>query len=136
MGFFDHLIVKTLPLVPKAIVARLSRPYIAGAELNNAVDSVKRLNDKGFRATIDVLGEFITNFDQVEDTIEDYLTVLEAVEEHQLDANISVKPTFFGLLLDEAKSKETLKKVLQEAVRRDNQSFQDFKGFEILLPVF
>lgn len=120
MGFFDQLIVKTLPLVPKVIVARLSKPYIAGAELDHAVKCVKRLNEGGFRATIDVLGEFITSFDQVEDTIHDYLHVLQAVEEHKLDANISIKPTFFGLLLDENKSTETMKTVLQETVRRGN----------------
>lgn len=120
MGLFDQLIVKTLPLVPKPIVARLSRPYIAGAELKDAVACVKQLNAGGFRATIDVLGEFITDLDQVKDTVADYMEVLEAIETHGLDANISIKPTFFGLLQDETTAREQMKKVVSAAIDRGN----------------
>ncbi len=101
MKLLDYFVVKTLPLVPKPIVARLSRPYIAGDNLDSAVACVKDLNAGGFKVTIDILGEFVTRFEQAEESYEGYLDVLQSIETHKLDANISIKPTSFGLLLDE-----------------------------------
>ena len=120
MGILDQLIVRTLPLVPRAIVARLSRPYIAGARLEEAVACVKDLNEKGFRTTIDILGEFVTNFDQAIESKNGYMEVLEAIEEHQLDTNISIKPTSFGLLLDRDKSESLLREILTKVNAMDN----------------
>lgn len=120
MGLLDQLIVKTLPLVPRPIVARLSRPYIAGDNLEKAVACVKKLNDNGFRATIDILGEFVTNFDQAIESQQGYLDVLDAIQEHHLDANISVKPTSFGLLLDKSKAEGLLREILSKVNAYDN----------------
>ncbi len=120
MGLLDHLIVRTLPLVPKPIVARLSRPYIAGASLADAISCVKRLNNEGFCATLDLLGEFVTSFDQVDQSYQGYLETLQAIDEHTLDSNISIKPTFFGLLLDDKKCSDTLEKLLIETVKFGN----------------
>lgn len=120
MGVLDQFVVKTLPLVPKPIVARLSRPYIAGDTLEKAVKTVKDLNRQGFHATIDVLGEFITSFDQAEKSHADYVEVLNAIKVHQLDANISIKPTSFGLLLDRQRAHALIHDLLAKAVANDN----------------
>jgi len=120
MRWLDWMIVKTLPLVPKSVVGRLSKPYIAGTDLEHAVACVKQLNEQGFKATIDVLGEFVTSFEQVEKTVPAYLEVLEAIQDEKLDANISVKPTSFGLLLDDERCRQELTKVLRCVFRYGN----------------
>lgn len=102
MGLLDQFVVKTLPMVPKPVVAQLSKPYIAGDHLAAAVTCIKELNDAGFRATVDVLGEFITDLKQADQSYKDYVDALNAIIENKLDANISIKPTSFGLLLDRA----------------------------------
>ena len=48
-----------LPIVPKSIVRKVSRRYIAGDSLNDALDAIALLNHKGMCGTIDVLGEFV-----------------------------------------------------------------------------
>ncbi len=103
MGLLDQFVVKTLPLVPKPIVAKLSKPYIAGDALAAAVACTQRLNAAGFRVTLDVLGEFVTDFSQAEEAVANYKDVVAAIREYKLDANISIKPTSFGLLLDAAR---------------------------------
>jgi proline dehydrogenase len=118
MKILDYLIVKTLPFVPKSIVGQLSKSYIAGATLDQAVDVVKRLNSEGFCVTVDVLGEFVESIDQVEGSVDEYLEVLDAIQTHELDANISIKPTSFGLLLDYDFCKKQLS-VLMERVVKD-----------------
>ncbi|MDJ0839169.1 MAG: proline dehydrogenase family protein [Acidobacteriota bacterium] len=120
MGLLDHFVVSTLPLVPKPIVARLSRPYIAGDNLAAAVQCIQELNKKGFKATLDVLGEFVTNFSQAETAAADYRAAIAAIVEHKLDANISVKPTSFGLLLDRERAESMIGQLMEEVARVDN----------------
>jgi len=120
MGIIDQFVVRTLPFVPRGIVARLSRPYIAGAKIEEAIQCVKDLNRNGFRATVDILGEFVTSFEQAIESKEGYMEVLDAIAEHQLDSNISIKPTSFGLLLDRDKAEGLLREIMEKVVSMDN----------------
>src|SRR5262249_275429 len=61
VAIFDRTIVRLLPAVPRPIVQKLSERYIAGPELKDARETVRRLHADGNAATIDVLGEEIRN---------------------------------------------------------------------------
>jgi proline dehydrogenase len=93
----DRAIVRLLPAVPKPVVQLFSARYIAGSTLADAVRVVKRLNAEGKMATIDVLGEDVTNPDEAQAIVHAYLDVLDSIAEEHLDSNISVKPTALGL---------------------------------------
>ena len=71
MGLLHRLVVSALPLVPKAVVARVARRYIAGETLEEAVAAVRALRGEGCEATVDVLGEFLTSIAQAEATAAD-----------------------------------------------------------------
>ncbi|CAM2064816.1 Proline dehydrogenase [Sulfidibacter corallicola] len=120
MKILDQFIVKTLPLVPKPIVARLSKPYIAGDNLDSAMAVCRDLNEKGFRVTVDILGEFLTNIDQAEESLLGYKQVLEALVANEIDGNISIKPTFFGLLLQLDRCRELLHELLTLVAKHEN----------------
>jgi proline dehydrogenase len=77
-----------------------SKRYIAGKTLNEAVQQVKKLNEKDIYATIDVLGEAIQNKEEAIEAKNECLRVLNAIEEYTLKANLSLKPTQLGLNLD------------------------------------
>jgi proline dehydrogenase len=96
----DHLIAHSLPLVPRPIVRRVSRRYIAGDTLREALATVRALNGEGLMTTLDVLGESVTDRSLVEAAAREYETALRAVIEAGLDSNLSVKPTQFGLKID------------------------------------
>ena len=57
MSLFDRLVVSTLPLVPKFIVGRVAARYIAGETLDEAIATIRSLNEEGAMATLDLLGE-------------------------------------------------------------------------------
>ena len=59
-SILDRLVVGTLPFVPKAVVGRFARRYVAGETLEDAVRTVRELAAEGAMATIDVLGESVT----------------------------------------------------------------------------
>jgi proline dehydrogenase len=103
MGILHTLVVKTLPLVPRALVARVARRYIAGETIEEAVATVRALRAEGCETTVDVLGEFITNLDQARATSEDYIRTVRALRDAKVTVNVSVKLTAFGLLLDGAR---------------------------------
>jgi proline dehydrogenase len=113
VSLLDRAIVRVLPAVPKPVVRRVSSRYIAGTELEDARRVVARLNAEGKLATVDVLGEEITQPDEAAAIMRAYLDVLDAIDEDGLDANVSVKLTGLGLKLDPALARENLKAIAE-----------------------
>ena len=120
MALLDRAIVRLLPAVPKPVVQRLSSRYIAGPTLDDAIRVVRKLNAKGKLATVDVLGEDVTNPDEARAIAGQYHDVLARIDEEGLDSNISVKLTGLGLELDEQLVRENLEAVVQDAAARGN----------------
>jgi proline dehydrogenase len=109
-----------LPVVPKPVVRRISERYIAGEELEDALRVVRRVNAEGKSATIDVLGEEITNPDEARAIAAAYRDSFEAIEHEQLDSNVSVKLTALGLGLGYELCRENLMSVVEHAAARGN----------------
>ncbi len=101
-----------MPLIPRPIVRRISRRYIAGDTLEEAVETVQDLNKQGCVATIDVLGESTGSKADAAATLRDYKKVIEALDEHDLEAGISVKLTGLGLTLDEELCRANLEEIV------------------------
>jgi proline dehydrogenase len=120
LAFFDRALVKALPFVPRQVVGRLSSPYIAGPTLEDAVLCVRRLNHEGKAATIDVLGEEITRAEEAHAIAQEYHRVLARIEGEQLDANVSIKLTGFGLQLDEDLCRTLVEQLVDDGRVRDN----------------
>jgi len=118
VALLDRAIVRLLPAVPKPVVQRLSSRYIAGPALDDAIRVVRKLNAKGKMATIDVLGEDVTNPDEAHAIAGQYHDVLARVGDERLDSNISVKLTGLGLELDYGLCRENLEAVVGDAAAR------------------
>lgn len=120
MAILDRALVTLLPVVPKPVVRRLAERYIAGPDLADAVEVVRRLNGEGKMATVDVLGEEIGNPDEARTIAGAYHGVLEAIEREGLDSNVSVKPTGLGLELSYDLCRENLESLVRDAAARGN----------------
>ena len=120
MAILDRAIVRFLPAVPKPVVRRISGRYIAGSELGDATRAVQKLNAQGKLATIDVLGEEITNEEETRVIARAYEDVLAEIDRAELDSNISVKLTGLGLELDYDLCHANLERVVREARDRGN----------------
>jgi len=116
----DKAIVRLLPAVPRPVVRRISDRYIAGSELSDATRVVRALNAQAKLATIDVLGEEITNEEETRVIMRAYEDVLAEIDRAALDSNISVKLTGLGLELDYDLCRANLTRVVEEARRRGN----------------
>jgi proline dehydrogenase len=116
----DRAIVRALPAVPRQVVRRLSRRYIAGTMLTEACDVVRELNSQGKEATLDVLGEEVTLREEALGLRDAYRRALDTIEEEGLRSNVSVKLTALGLKLDRGLCRADLTAVVEEAARFGN----------------
>ncbi|MFN0205592.1 MAG: proline dehydrogenase family protein [Planctomycetota bacterium] len=120
MKAFDRAVVALLPLVPKPVVRRIADRYIAGETLEDAARTVRNLNQQNCAATVDVLGEFITDFKQAEETAAEYTRVIDRIALEKLNSNISIKLTAFGLNLDEAQCYKLVRALVERAKATNN----------------
>lgn len=109
-----------LPYFPKKFVWIFSRKYIAGETLEDAIRVSRELNASGIMVTMDVLGEFITNLDQAEENKVEYLNVIDVIHQSGINGNLSVKPTMFGLLLDQEVCYRKIREIVARAAKYGN----------------
>lgn len=120
MSLFSRLVVVTLPLVPKSLVGRVASRYVAGETLEDAVDTVKELNRSGAVATMDVLGEEVSERSKAQQAVAEYIRLFESIETSQLDSNVSIKPTLLGLKIDERFCQENIEQIAAAAKKFGN----------------
>jgi proline dehydrogenase len=105
--------------MPRFFVSGVARRYVAGKDIQSAVAVMRKLSSEGACFTIDVLGEEISSLDEAQFFIDEYDRVLDAIVDNNLDANLSIKPTAFGLLIDEKKAYQNIERLLRNAGEHD-----------------
>tara|TARA_B100001113_G_scaffold124665_2_gene101741 strand:+ start:7352 stop:8308 length:957 start_codon:yes stop_codon:yes gene_type:complete len=105
--------------MPRWFVGWVSRRYVAGPKLEDAVKVMNRLSKEGACFTIDVLGEEIKSMEEASFFLEEYKRVVNAIIDNNLDSNLSIKPTAFGLLLDKEKGMENIETLVRMANGHD-----------------
>jgi proline dehydrogenase len=111
----NRAIVTFVKILPKSVVHIFAKKYIAGEQLDDAIKAVKDLNANGIYATMDVLGEAISNKDEALEAKKDILAVIDAIKTHNLKSGVSVKPTQMGLMLDYEFAYEQFKEIIRKA---------------------
>ena len=93
----------------------LAKRFVAGETIESAIDAVRRLNTDGLCATLDFLGEDVTDAAEARAAADQTLRVVEAIDRAGVDANVSVKLTALGLSIDEALAERHLTQIAQGA---------------------
>ena len=76
---------------------RMSRRFVAGRTVEEAIDAARQLNADGIDVSLDSLGESVRQVSQAEESAAVYHALLDAIEALQLRANVSVKLTQMGM---------------------------------------
>jgi proline dehydrogenase len=76
---------------------RMPLRFVAGTTLDGAVAAVRQLNAAGRSATLDVLGEAVTDRASADRAAAAYVATIERIAAERLDANVSIKLTQMGL---------------------------------------
>ncbi|MEK6988970.1 proline dehydrogenase family protein [Paenibacillus sp. FSL K6-1566] len=99
---------------------KLAGRFIAGDTLEEALDEIERLNEKGILVTLDHLGEGITSLTEASAYREEYIRLVEGIANRGVQSNVSLKPTQMGLALDPQAAYENIRAVVQAAQKHGN----------------
>lgn len=92
-----------------------ARRFVAGESIEHAIDAVRKLNASGRMATLDYLGEFTSNEEEVRETADMCLKTLDAIHRSKVQANLSLKLTSLGLDLSPDLCFELMRRILARA---------------------
>jgi proline dehydrogenase len=82
------------------LLLRLARQWVAGEKAEDAIARTKKANEKGVLGLVNLLGENIESREEIQKTVQEYLHLLDLIDENQVKAQISIKPTQMGLNVD------------------------------------
>jgi proline dehydrogenase len=99
---------------------RISRRFIAGETLEEAVAAVKELNARGLTVSFDHLNEAVRDDAETHDEVREYLRLLARIDQVGVRGNVSLKLTQCGLLFDPELALANAREVVAEAKRRDS----------------
>jgi len=110
------------------LTASLAYRFVAGDRLEDAVRVVQAINAGGTAASLDHLGENVSEERAARVATEDYLAAFERIGAEKLDANVSVKLTQLGLDISPVLCRELLGRVLSRAKELGNFVRIDMEG--------
>ena len=80
-----------------AAARRLATRFVAGETLDDALAVSRRLNQEKITVTLDHLGESVSTLGEAAEARDVYLRTVEAIHNSQIQGNVSLKLTQFGL---------------------------------------
>ena len=89
-----------------------AQSVVAGTNIEEAIASIKELNQQGISCTVDNLGEFVFEKSEAIKAKNQILEIIERIQKDQVDAHISLKPSQLGLDIDYQFCYENLKEVV------------------------
>jgi proline dehydrogenase len=107
---------------------RLSRRFVAGTTVEDALAATQATNRLGLSVSVDNLGENVTNAGEARHSAQLYHQMLDAMQAQGLNANVSLKLTHMGLDVDESMAYEIASGVVQHAARLNNFVRIDMEG--------
>ncbi|MCB1059166.1 MAG: proline dehydrogenase family protein [Calditrichaeota bacterium] len=119
MALLDRFVVAAMPYVPKIMVRKVASKYIAGESLDDAMNVVQDLNARGMHATVDVLGEFVSDPQLASRDVESYLKLIDAIADRKLKSGVSVKLTAVGLSISPKIARDNVKRMIDAAAKHD-----------------
>jgi proline dehydrogenase len=115
-------------LTGHALGRRMAARFIAGEELDDALQVIRRLNAEGFIVTLDLLGESVQEAAEAEAACQAYLHLLDRLAVEHLNSHVSVKLTQLGLAIDEGSACRHLNLICERAAKYHNFVRVDMEG--------
>ena len=94
--------------------------FVAGETLDEAVVTLRRLNEEGLRTNTTLLGESVSDPGEAGSVVGVYEEVLRRIAAERLQTNVALKLSHLGVLIDEELAYGNLKRLVAEAAGLGN----------------
>jgi proline dehydrogenase len=98
--------------ITERLFYRIAKRWIAGYTLQDAVNAARNANERKMQALLNRLGEHTPDRTLIQQYVEEYLKLLDAIKSEKLEATISIKPSQIGLTADVTLYRDNLLKIL------------------------
>lgn len=105
-----------------------AKRFVAGTTVQEAVQAVQQLNERGIMATLDVLGENVRSTETAEVAVKSYLETLDWIQKSGIQSNVSLKLTQMGLDIGKEFCTWNLARVCEKAAENGNFVRIDMEG--------
>jgi proline dehydrogenase len=107
---------------------RMSRRFVAGEELEDAIAAARACNAAGMLVSLDHLGENVSSPADAQRARDAYLEIFECIARENLHANVSCKLTQLGMDLSTEFCEGLVMSIVECAARHDNFLRVDMEG--------
>jgi proline dehydrogenase len=97
------------------LTRQVVRRFIAGDQLEDAIEAIKDLNARGIGGILDLLGEGVVDPAGAKAAADEYMASIKRIEETGIDTTVSVKLTQLGLAFDKGACIDHLRILAAEA---------------------
>lgn len=112
--------------------SRITRPlinrFVAGEDLDDALEHIRQIRSLGLMVTLDLLGENVADEAAAQAAHDAYIGIIGRLKASDVDPNISIKLTMIGLDLDEESTWQRLQSIVGHAAEVDGFVRVDMEG--------
>lgn len=116
-------------LLLERFLFKIARNWISGNTYEDALSSARLSNDKGLSAILNLLGEDTTHERVIQQTVNEYIMLLDLLESNSLDGCISIKPTQVGLRIGVDSCLFNLRQIAKKARSLDKFMWLDIESY-------
>ena len=110
---------------------KLTTRFVAGETIDEVIPYIREINAENCTASFDHLNESVDNADEANKEVEEYLRILQQIQEKRVRSNVSIKLTQFGLELDPELAYKNARRVVLDAKQRGNFVRVDMEGSNV-----
>jgi proline dehydrogenase len=116
-------------LLLEKFLFKIARNWISGNTYEDALSSARISNGKGMSAILNFLGEDTTDERVIQQTVNEYIMLLDLLESNSIDGCISVKPTQVGLRIGVDSCLINLRQIAKKAKNLDRFMWLDIESY-------
>ena len=110
------------------LVMKIARKWVAGYSIQEAMRSAKEANARGKSAIINYLGEHNESLDDINESVREYITILDQMEKSRIKGSISPKLTQVGLERDHDLCIDNAMRIIDHARKLDRFVWLDMES--------
>ncbi len=104
-----------MPGLTERLLFRVAKRWIAGYNVEDAIRVARETNKRNIRVIVNRLGEETPDPKLIEEYTQEYLRILDLLEQEGIDGTISVKPSQLGLAAEASLYRANLSRILGKA---------------------